>query len=103
MIKTLAYIIEESISSIELSKFVMQKLNDGYELFGTPFIKNGQHDQYCKMLKSSICQCMVKVDKSDELKKVQQVLNSFVDMEKKQNPLRTIDEKGDEIEVDVQY
>lgn len=87
MIKTLDYIIAESNNGKLFKKFVMEKLNEGYELFGTPFIRS-----------DSFCQCIVKVDKSDELKKVQQVLNTFMDIEKKQNPLRTIDEKGEKKE-----
>lgn len=84
MIKTLDYklVIENNYSFI--GKRVLEYTNKGYDLFGTPFINMAGY----------YCQCVVKIDRSDELKnelkKVHQVLNSFVDMEKgekKKDPL----------------
>lgn len=83
MIKTLDYKIEESTSSVELSKFVLEKLNNGYDLLGRPFPREGYQDKYGnKHHKGTICQCVVKVDKSDEFEKVKQVINSFIDIDK---------------------
>lgn len=71
MIKTLDYRIAESNNGDLFRKFIMKKLNEGYKLFGTPFIRS-----------DSYCQCLVKVERSSEFEKVQQVIKSFIDIEK---------------------
>lgn len=75
MIKTLDYyLVLESPNRLGDEVFtekVMEKLNDGYDLFGTPFLDS-----------RGLVQCVVKVDRSSEFEKVQQVIKSFVDIEK---------------------
>ncbi len=75
MIKTLDYRIVLSNNNVSFCEMVLDILNDGYDLFGNPFIN--ANDYYC--------QCVVKVDRSSELEKVQQVIKSFVDAEIKEN------------------